>query len=175
MIGIPLFLFHSSFVVLTGNFSVGGVIRGVLTSENKANEYFAQLQTALELETKKPNDMIRDVDVFVLGVCVSFQHWQSIDKQSKQEPMFANIYILANLLSPALCWNITKSPIWIMHPRKIRGSERNACFVAKCTFQWKCVFRWEMHVSLRKCTFRWKNMRCALLSKNKMIRWFVAK
>ena len=53
--------------------------------------------------------------------------------------------------------------------REMRVSSQNARFSAKC------VFRWEMHVSMRKCTFRWKNMRCALLCKNKMIGWFVAK
>ena len=119
--------------------------------------------------------MTRDEDVFVLNVCVSVQQWQSIDKQMKQESMFANIYILANLLSPALCWNMTTSTIWIPHPRKIRGNDRNACFVAKCTFQRKLRVVLRNARIIAKCTFRWKNTRCALLCKNNMRTWLVAR
>ena len=48
-----------------------------------------------------------------------------------------------------------------MHPRKIRGNERNACFVAKCTFQCKMRVSLrnariiaKMHVSLKKHEMR---------------------
>jgi hypothetical protein len=42
---------------------VGGVIRGVLTSELKANEYFRLVKSALDSEKKNPNNMMLDVDV----------------------------------------------------------------------------------------------------------------
>jgi hypothetical protein len=42
---------------------VGGVIRGVLTSELKANEYFESVQSALDSEKENPNDMMIKVDV----------------------------------------------------------------------------------------------------------------
>lgn len=42
---------------------MGGVIRGVLTSESKVQEYFRLVESALDSEKKNPNDMMIDVDV----------------------------------------------------------------------------------------------------------------
>ncbi len=42
---------------------MGGVIRGVLTSEQIANAYFQSVKSALDSEKKHPNDMMLDVDV----------------------------------------------------------------------------------------------------------------
>ena len=39
------------------------MIRGVLTSELNANEYFESVQSALDTEKKNPNNMMLDVDV----------------------------------------------------------------------------------------------------------------
>ena len=112
--------------------------------------------------------------MFTLWACVCA--WAcdfSINNPSIRGPesMFANIYILDNVVSPTLCSNITTSTIWIMHPRKIRGNGRNACFIEKCTFYWenacfviKNTFQCEMpNVSrnnnayyVEKCTFHCK-------------------
>ena len=77
--------------------------------------------------------MNRYVDVHVVGVCVGvwYQHYQST---RKLESMFANIYILDDVLSPASCSDVRTSTIWVLHPRKIRGNGGSACFVEKCTF-----------------------------------------
>jgi len=118
--------------------------------------------------------ILHGVWMFTLWACACA--WAcdfSINNPSIRRPdsMFANIYILDNVVSPMLCSNITTSTIWIMHPRKIRGNGRNACFIEKCTFYWenacfviKSTFHCEMpNVSrnnnayvVEKCTLHCK-------------------